>query len=371
MGRFRFISLRAQIASWLRRGRPFAAPPAAAPADTPPAATIPAPHRPSDDRPDEAPPRRLPARLLREHVLLPAASATPWLLLPRQRNYRLYIPARLTDAAPLPLIVMIHGCRQDAESFARGTRMDALAERHGFALLYPEQAQLANVRRCWSWFDAKTADGRGECELVLAMIAESTRKAAIADHDVFIAGLSSGGALAALLAFHYPGRFRALAVHSGLPPVWPISAASALTVMKRGPEQNADAMALRYFEKSQRAPPPLLVLHGDRDGRVSEVNAGALVTLWRTLHERAAGVGPLLLRTTREPARPEQRELTRTDYRDAEGRLRLRGIRIHGLAHAWSGGDPAQPFFDREGPSASELMLAFFDEAAGRPAPPG
>ncbi|MCS6996696.1 MAG: PHB depolymerase family esterase [Casimicrobiaceae bacterium] len=310
-----------------------------------------------------------PAQLVRGHVLLPAESAAPWLLLPRQRHYRLFVPSRAADgASPLPLVVMIHGCRQDAESFARGTRMDELAETHGFAVLYPEQAQLANVRRCWNWFEAKTASGAGECELVLEMIREASRKAAIADRKVFVAGLSSGGALAALLAFHHPERFQAVAVHSGLPPVWPISATLAFTVMKRGPEGSAQAMAERFWQQPHRrgmrltGPPPLLVLHGDADTRVSEVNAGALVTLWRSILELAPeAAGPIEKRSSTHAAQAGMRAYTQTDYLH-NGRLFLRGIRIHGLAHAWSGGDAREPFFDACGPEASALIWAFFEK---------
>jgi poly(hydroxyalkanoate) depolymerase family esterase len=350
----RRVDLKARVLAWLRRGQPMP--------DVSTAAHVAAPA----PAPEAAPPRRLPPRLLRDSVLLPGASAAPWLLLPRQRNYRLYIPARSADAAPLPLVVMIHGCRQDAEMFARGTRMDRLADAHGFAVLYPEQAQLANVRRCWSWFDPKTADGAGECELVLEMIREATRKAAIADRTVYVAGLSSGGALAALLAYHHPERFRGVAVHSGLAPVWPISATQALTVMKRGPGDQADAMAARYWARhgsgraAPRLPPPLLVIHGDADARVSEVNAGALVTLWRTIHETAPGAPPPVHKATEaHAAQANARAYTQTDYR-AGDRLVLSGIRIHGLAHAWSGGDASEPFFDPMGPVASELIWRFF-----------
>lgn len=353
------VNLKARIMAWLRRG---------------PAAGLLQPVAPESllpSTPPAPPPRRLPARLLRDSVLLPGASAAPWLLLPRQRNYRLYIPARAADAAPLPLVVMIHGCRQDAEMFARGTRMDRLADTHGFAVLYPEQAQLANVRRCWSWFDPKTASGAGECELVLEMIREATRKAAIADRTVCVAGLSSGGALAALLAYHHPERFVGVAVHSGLPPVWPISATQALTVMKRGPGEQAASMAARYWAQQleQRGtpepPPPLLVIHGDADARVSEVNAGALVTLWRTIHETAPGSpSPLHRFTEVHGARADTRAFTQTDYRVGE-RLILCGIRIHGLAHAWSGGDASEPFFDPTGPSASDLLWRFFSGISG------
>ncbi|MFN3628470.1 MAG: alpha/beta hydrolase family esterase [Casimicrobiaceae bacterium] len=346
----RRLNLKARIMAWLRRR-----PPAGLPRAIMPGALAPSP-----------PPRRLPARLLRDSVLLPAASAAPWLLLPRQRNYRLYIPARPADAAPLPLVVMIHGCRQDAEMFARGTRMDRLADAHGFAVLYPEQAQLANVRRCWSWFDPRTASGAGECELVLEMIREATGKAAIADRSVFLAGLSSGGALAALVAYHHPARFRGVAVHSGLAPAWPISAAQALAVMKRGPGEQATEMAARYWAKQRerggkpRLPPPLLVLHGDADTRVNELNAGALVTLWRMIHETDPAAPAAVVKTTlTHAAQADARAFTRADYR-VGGRLILSGIRIHGLAHAWSGGDAREPFFDPTGPSASDLIWRFF-----------
>ncbi len=313
-------------------------------------------------------PRTIPARSLHDRVQSEQALAAPWLLLPAHRDYRLYIPARPTGSAPLPLVVMIHGCRQEVDSFIRGTGMNRLADRHGFAVLYPEQAQLANLRRCWNWFDRATASGEGECALVLEMIREATRKAAIADAEVVVAGLSSGGALAALLAFQHPARFRAVAVHSGLPPVWPISATEALSVMKRGPGHSAETMAARYWQaRGPRGalPPPLLVLHGDQDRRVAEINAGALVSLWRSLYESAPEPVLLTSETRQEAASAERFGTTRTRYQH-QGRCLLEGIRIHGLGHAWCGGEGQEPYFEARGPKASELIWSFFAEALAR-----
>ncbi len=284
----------------------------------------------------------------------------PWLLLRPERRYRLYVPERSKREA-LPLVVMIHGCRQSADEFEQGTRMSEIADREGFAVLYPEQTSLANMRRCWNWFDANTANGRGECAIVRAMIDIAFEHAKCDAGRVYVAGMSSGAALAGLLAFHYPEQFAAVAMHSGLPPLASPSAASAVLAMKRGVRVDRDALAQAYWANHTVAPPPLLVLHGDEDTRVHERNGTALVKTWETLFEKEPGAVDLAREQNIVEADDGARSYTQTDMTRA-GRVVVRGVRIHGLEHAWSGGDAEFPFNDSKGPDASEMIWKFFEQ---------
>lgn len=309
--------------------------------------------------------RRTPARTIEDSARSADGMTAPWLLLPAERNYRLYIPAHERGDDPLPLVVMIHGCRETADEFEQGTRMNALADEQGFAVLYPDQATFANIRRCWNWFEPNTAAGHGECAIVLAMIAEARRHAKLNHQRICVAGMSSGGALAALLAFHHPDVFAAAAVHSGLPPMMPPSAAAAISAMEKGVRVDNEAMSDSYWNTHEVLPPPLLVIHGDDDKRVTERNATSLVKLWEKLYETAPEAEQLHRDDREYASTPDARAYTRIDLK-RQDRIVVRGVRVHGLTHAWSGGDAALPFNDARGPDASAMIWRFFERQVRR-----
>ena len=290
-------------------------------------------------------------------------ATSPWLLLPAERNYRLYVPPHVSKrngGDSLPLVVMIHGCRETAEAFERGTRMNAIADREGFAVLYPDQATFANIRRCWNWFEPNTAAGNGECAIILEMISEARKHTKLDRTRVYVAGMSSGGAIAGLLAYHHPDVFAAVAVHSGLPPMMPPSAAAAISAMKKGVRIDTDMLADSYWNTHEVLPPPLIVLHGDKDETVTAKNATSMVKLWEKLYESAPQANPLERVEAEIAAAENTRSYSQIDQR-REGHTIIRGLRIHGLAHLWSGGDATLPFNDAKGPDASELIWKFFD----------
>jgi poly(hydroxyalkanoate) depolymerase family esterase len=258
------------------------------------------------------------------------------------RDYKLFEPAR--DGRALPLVVMLHGCTQDPDDFARGTRMNALAREQGFLVLYPSQSQRANAQRCWNWFKHNhQARGKGE-PAILAGMAEEV----IAAHDVdparvYVAGLSAGGAMAAILGDAYPDLFAGVGVHSGLPTGSATDVQTAFAAMSGG------AQPVRRGAKHAAAP-PTIVFHGDADATVNVVNGERVL--------QAAGL----------VARPEVRRGATAAgvsyacraYADAQGNERAEEWTIHGAGHAWSGGDRAGSYTDPRGPDASAEMLRFF-----------
>ncbi len=287
-------------------------------------------------------------------------ATSPWLLLPPERAYRLYVPPRLKDGEPLPLVVMIHGCRESAEAFERGTRMSAIADRAGFAVLYPDQATFANIRRCWNFFEPNTAAGNGECAIILEMIKAANQHIALDRARVYVAGMSSGGALAGLLAYHHPDVFAAAAVHSGLPPMMPPSAAAAISAMEKGVRVDPEALADSYWNTHEVPPPPLIIVHGDADETVTERNATGLMTVWEKLLESAPQATQLAREEREFDSTESSRAYSQIDLQ-REGRIVVRSLRIHGLAHAWSGGDPELQFNDEKGPDASVAIWKFFE----------
>jgi poly(hydroxyalkanoate) depolymerase family esterase len=265
------------------------------------------------------------------------------------------------------LVVWIHGCRQDPEAFAGGTRIREFADRHGFVALLPRQSRLANAERCWNWFDRRTARGAGEAAIVAAQAAEVIAKHAIDPRRVYLAGLSSGAGLAAALALHQPALFAAAAFHSGVPAGAATDAHDARLVMARGPRGDAtDRLALEARAAAgAKARMPALVIHGLADDAVSPLNADYLVRQFLLFN----GVPPAEL----PPGAPLPPTVTRvvqphagyveSDYY-AGRRLAARLVTIPGLGHAWSGGDAKFDYCDERCLDATALICDFF---ASRP----
>lgn len=260
-------------------------------------------------------------------------------------EYTLYRPAA---AAPgLPLVVMLHGCTQTPEDFARGTGMNRLADELGFLVAYPRQTQAANQQRCWNWFrPGDQARGRGEPALIAGIVHDVLAAERADPARVYVAGLSAGGAAAAIMADAYPELFAAVGIHSGLACGAARTLPEALTAMKRGGAQRGAAPAGARFV-------PVITFHGDRDGVVDEANAQAIVAAAAV----AAGA-PVTVDT--ETGTAGGRRYTRTLSSDASGAILIERWTVAGAGHAWSGGDPAGSYADVAGPDASRAMLRFF-----------
>lgn len=176
------------------------------------------------------------------------------------RRYWLFRPAGVRFGEKLPLLVMLHGCHQDPKAFAASTRMNALAARERFLVLYPEQPRLANAQGCWNWFDTRSGTADAEADWILRAVEQVSVLYAADRERTAVAGLSAGASMAALLATRHPARFRAVAMHSGVPPGMASSAATAVGAM-RGRRVPLEPQPAQDW-------PPLLVIHGEGDGVV-------------------------------------------------------------------------------------------------------
>jgi poly(hydroxyalkanoate) depolymerase family esterase len=289
-------------------------------------------------------------------------ATSPWLLLPAERSYYIYVPEHQKNGQGMPLVVMIHGCRQSAEAFEQGTRMNALADSQGFAVLYAEQSTFANFRRCWNWFEPNTAAGHGECAIVIEMIAAARKQLKIDSSRVYLVGLSSGAALASLIAFHHPDLVAGVAMHSGLPPMSNPSPATAVLAMRNGARIDVDALVESYWETQADLPPPLIIIHGDADARVHESNATVTLKLWEALWKAAPnGDGANIKRDEKDfESTDTARAYKQTDVL-RDGRIVARSLRVSGLAHAWSGGDATLDYNDAKGPDATQAIWKFLE----------
>jgi poly(hydroxyalkanoate) depolymerase family esterase len=263
------------------------------------------------------------------------------------RRYKLFIPSH--DAGkPLPLLVMLHGCLQDPDDFALGTRMNSIAEEQRIFVLYPEQSEAANQTRCWNWFNAANQQrDQGEPSIIAGITREVIGSHNIDARRVYIAGMSAGGAMAAIMAATYSDLYAAVGIHSGMPYGAARNFLAAIAAMKDGATIGARLPSKRI---------PLIVFHGDQDMMVSSRNSEQLVAQW---------LGDSVVNRRQETSTAQAREgngraFTRTLYGDGAGHAVAENWLVHDAGHAWSGGGSAGSFADRLGPDASREMVRFF-----------
>jgi len=260
-----------------------------------------------------------------------------------RRDYKFFVPAQAGER-PLPLVVMLHGCTQDPDDFAAGTGMNELAESRGFYVLYPAQSRQANPQGCWNWFKhTHQQRDRGEPALLAGMTRQLMAQHRIDPDRVYVAGLSAGGAMAAILGETYPDLYAAVGVHSGLASGSALDLPSALSAMK-GAARSPAGMPSGV---------PTIVFHGDADGTVHVRNGE---------HVIAASIGATASVEVSAVEDPGVRNATRAVYRAADGRIIAERWTVHGASHAWSGGKAQGSYTDRQGPDASAQMLRFFFE---------
>ncbi len=278
------------------------------------------------------------------------------------RTYKLYVPSR-RSAATMPLIVMLHGCTQSADDFAVGTRMNRLAEQHGFLVAYPQQAVNANGSKCWNWF--KSLDqlrDSGEPSLIAGITREIVANHPVDQSRIFVAGLSAGAAMAVILGETYPELYAAVGAHSGLPFGAAHDMPSAFAAMRGGRHATHDSSKPRAAVGSQKKAAqfvPTIVFHGDRDQTVSQSNGAEIIRQAGNAFVAKAGE-PGLPATTEIGHSPHGRGYRRTVHSDTTGRALIESWMLDGAGHAWSGGDASGSFTDPKGPDASVEMVRFF-----------
>jgi len=258
--------------------------------------------------------------------------------------YKLYVPSGY-DGRPVPLVVMLHGCTQSPDDFAAGTGMNALAEEQGFLVAYPAQTRSANASRCWNWFEGgHQRRDEGEPALIAGVTRQILGAYSVDAGRVYIAGLSAGGAAAAIMGQAYPDLYAAIGVHSGLACGAAKDMPSAFAAMSQGAGKPA--------RRNAAAPLPTIVFHGDADHTVSPVNGDQVI---------AQSKGGVPLRTTvTTGASTGGVTYRRIVHADDQGVPQLEQWDLHGAGHAWSGGSSAGSYTDPAGPDASREMLRFF-----------
>jgi len=263
------------------------------------------------------------------------------------RAYKLYIPSAYVGQ-PLPLVVMLHGCTQSSADFAAGTRMNVLAEKEKFLVVYPEQPRKANVSKCWNWFETTNQKRSvGEPSLIAGITREIMSTYRLSSESVYVVGMSAGGAMAAIMAATYPELYAAVGVHSGLSYGAAHNLRSGFKAMRKGVPRH---------KRKLRKVIPLIMFHGDHDTTVAKVNADNMRDQWLQAFEnggRPKGEQKV------ERGMAGGHTYTRSTYQDADGRVILEEWIIHHAGHAWSGGSSNGSYTDSKGPDASAEIVRF------------
>ncbi len=259
------------------------------------------------------------------------------------RSYKLFVPSAYASK-PMPLVIMLHGCTQNPDDFALGTKMNVLAQEQGFLVAYPLQPQSAHMTKCWNWYRPEDQKrGHGEPAIIAGITKQIAKDFKVDRQRIYVAGLSAGGAAAAILAAQYPDIFAAVGIHSGLACGLAIDVSSAMSAMKSHAPKPARAESIKI---------PTIVFHGDRDSTVNPANADAIVAQ----HAQSGRFE----KSQRKVASESGVISTQTTFANKGAAPEVEQWLIHGAAHAWSGGNARGTYTQSTGPDASAEMLRFF-----------
>ncbi len=262
------------------------------------------------------------------------------------RSYKLYVPSSYIGEA-LPLVVMLHGCTQSPDDFAAGTRMNELAEEHTFLVAYAAQARSANASKCWNWFnEGDQRRDHGEPSILAGITRQIIDNFPIERGRVYVAGLSAGGAAAAILGITYPDLYAGIGIHSGLACGAAADIPSAFAAMRQG------GAAATIKHRRCETIVPTIVFHGDGDRTVNSVNGDQIIA--------QSGASTNLATEVSRGTAPGGMSYTRTIQMNETGRTLLEQWMLHGAGHAWSGGSTAGSYTEPRGPDASREMVRFF-----------
>lgn len=285
-------------------------------------------------------------------------------------TYKLFVPSGYQKGTKVPLMVMVHGCKQNPDDFAAGTRMNEIAEKENFLVLYPEhpiQVELANPDGCWRWFEDRNLHrGRGgEPDIIVGMIHEVKKHYSIDSNRIFAAGLSSGAAMTSNLGATYPDVFSGIGICSGVE----YCAAdiedleNPLAAMDKGgddPYKSAEKAFLEMGANKRKI--PVIVFHGTSDNIVHPINAEQLITQWsQTNFLVEGGIGKAeIIPASVQAEIVNGRSYLKNVYHDQNGYPLMELWLINGMGHAWSGGSSEGSYTDTLGPDASTIIWDFF-----------
>lgn len=294
----------------------------------------------------------------KKHIFIAPGFNKPQLV--PKLDYYIYTPAptaERVDTKGMPLVVMLHGCTQNAQVFAEGTKMNRLAQQEGFVVLYPQQSISNNVGKCWRWFDLSESQGMAEAHSIMKIIQSTLIMHQLDPEKVFVVGMSAGAGMASVLAAYFPEAIRAAAIHSAPVLGKAKDMKSGLELMKNAFDDSDEELIsyLRGFAQPKSHQVPAMIIQGMEDEVVHSANTTALTKQFLYFNHLPLNTKPSNTKHYNGTAQ----EYTQSEYKDDKQTV-LEVIKIKHLGHAWSGGDEKHPFNSDNGPIASLMIWDFF-----------
>ena len=288
------------------------------------------------------------------------------------RDYYLYVPQKGQNG-PLPLVVALHGCTEDAPSFATQTGLGDIGEKYGFAVLFPQQTQQDNIMSCWNWFKPENqVRDSGELSIIVGMMGQVNQQIQLDPHHIYVSGLSSGAALAANLLACYSDLFAGGLIHSGLEFEGATSDNEAFTAMSSGSSHDPIATGTDAARCSGSAAKPetVLIIHGSQDTTVSPKNSDEILSQFTQMNDllddgTANGSQTTSPIQTQQLTAPGGDTYSMNSYGGYAG-VHIVSVTVNGMAHAWSGAHQSGSYADPKGPDAGEMMWLFLSQNASR-----
>ena len=298
----------------------------------------------------------------KKHVFIAPAFNNDKKLVPKL-DYYIYETAstpKRPSTKDMPLVVMLHGCTQNANAFAEGTQMNRLAQQEGFVVLYPQQRISYNIGKCWRWYNLDESQGLAEAHTIMKLIQSTISMYELDPNKVFIAGMSAGAGMASLIAATYPNEIQAIGLHSGPALAIAKDMKSGVSLLKNGFD-DSDQKSIANLEKFTQQKPhktPTIIIQGVEDDVVHISNLEALTKQFlylNSLEISAKGsVAQHLVGT--------DKEYSQTEYKHEQKTI-VEVLKVKHLGHAWSGGDEQYPFHSEKGPQASRIFWDFFQKS--------
>lgn len=287
-----------------------------------------------------------------------------------KRDYKVYLPKGLDLSQKHPVVVMIHGCDQNASLFATATRIVKWADKEKFIVLLPEQNTAYNPYKCWNWVLPVNNARTGEAQVIVDMLDKVLEKYNGDKNRVYAAGMSSGASMVNILGNCYPERFKAIASHDGTQYYSTKTGLDFADVVLYGPSVDAPSAALvgdacSALVANRPKQMPIIIFHGMKSPLMSPAHAYDIESEFKIFNDLLDnGLRDTSYFQSKDvvfvPGKGQTYGYNKYTLVNPNHEVLIERYMINDLEHAWSGGDGSVPYTDPKGPDATAFIIDFF-----------